>query len=652
MLSFVDPSTAIGPALLFDPAGGGGSPGRSARQLALIVPMALAALLLALLGPTAPAFLSIATSTPSASSEAPVAGGSSLDADAAAPQLDHLLIADAAEPGVLTVSDARYSGRFDASGFTVAPGTGDDGFGVSLRSITRGQDIPVAASGWTGDGNVAERSVADGITERVTASEGSVEWDVVLDRAPAGAGDLVVAADVSGAPTGATAKTTTWSVDGRTVAMGEVVVKDAGGTELYRALPSVTDTGVALVVPAAVLAAAEYPLLVDPVISPEYPVTTGDPVSFEPDIAFDGTNYLVVWKDARDAEGPIPSFETRVYGARLSPSGTRLDGSGLLISDDLTTGSHPPAVDFDGTNFFVVWNTEQAGCSGGAGVACIRGARVSPAGTVLDPAGITVAEGNILDAPDVAFDGTNHLVTYQDHVDFADIYAVRVSPGGTAQTPFPVSVAPDEQTEPAVASDGTGGSLIVWQDQRAGHHTLSPGDIYSSRVGPTGGALDPEGVVVSAAVHGQQTPAVAWNGHRYLVVWTDDRHSPGENEGYWGHVYGARVTRDNSVQDPSGIPIETSWISEEPSVAAKGPTFLVVWTEMHEGRNGVYGSRVNDAGTPLDGAGLVIETGDANSSRPSVTNGHGANWGLTYRTGELSGPTWPGEISMRTVAPK
>ncbi len=72
---------------------------------------------------------------------------------------------------------------------------------------------------------------------------------------------------------------------------------------------------------------------------------------FEPEIGFDGTNFFVVWNDAR---GEISS----IYGARVTQSGAILDPGGfkLLNEDDLQSS---PCVAFDDTNYFVTW---QYGC--------------------------------------------------------------------------------------------------------------------------------------------------------------------------------------------------------------------------------------------------------------------------------------------------
>ena len=113
-----------------------------------------------------------------------------------------------------------------------------------------------------------------------------------------------------------------------------------------------------------------------------------------PGVAFDGTNYLVVWTDSREG-GP------KVYGARVSPGGTVLDQDGFAIS---AAGGSEPAVAFDGTNYLVVWSNQ----------ASIIGARVDPGGTVLDPGGITISTrpNHLQYEPTLAFDGTNYLVVW------------------------------------------------------------------------------------------------------------------------------------------------------------------------------------------------------------------------------------------------
>src|SRR5262245_51648111 len=52
-------------------------------------------------------------------------------------------------------------------------------------------------------------------------------------------------------------------------------------------------------------------------------LSTVDEVAHQ--VAFDGTNYLVVWEDWRSPRGPD------IWGARFAPDGTRLDPGGIRI---------------------------------------------------------------------------------------------------------------------------------------------------------------------------------------------------------------------------------------------------------------------------------------------------------------------------------
>ena len=85
--------------------------------------------------------------------------------------------------------------------------------------------------------------------------------------------------------------------------------------------------------PAATLSAA-----------PENPPAPGD--QYDPAVAFDGTNYLVVWRDDRALSD--------VHGARVTQQGAVLDEDSIRSRrDPATSGSREVA--FDGTNYLVVW---------------------------------------------------------------------------------------------------------------------------------------------------------------------------------------------------------------------------------------------------------------------------------------------------------
>ncbi|MCX6842706.1 MAG: T9SS type A sorting domain-containing protein [candidate division WOR-3 bacterium] len=284
-----------------------------------------------------------------------------------------------------------------------------------------------------------------------------------------------------------------------------------------------------------------------------------------PRVAFDGTNYLVVWRN--DWSGMYYG----IVATRLGPDGRVLDLGGITLGD-----GESPAVAFGGDNYLVVWSLDSA----------IRCARVSTAGVVLDtPFTVTNVPGA---APAVAFDGVNYLVAWGGH----DLYAARVTPGGVVLDPtgILVSGAPGVQESPAIACDGAN-CLITWQDMRPGGYL----DICGARVTPSGGVLDPGGIAISTATYSQWYPVVAFDGTNYLVAWQDYRTTDFD-------LYASRVTPAGTVLDPAGLPIATSAIYQRyPSLTFGNSSYFLTWERWDSaGCSGVWGARIETSGVPRD----------------------------------------------------
>ncbi len=302
-----------------------------------------------------------------------------------------------------------------------------------------------------------------------------------------------------------------------------------------------------------------------------------------PALAFDGENTLVVWQDGRSGSD--------IYGARVTPAGVVLDTAGFAISTATNSG-YVPALAFDGENSLVVWQDNSRGSD-------IYGARVTPAGVVLDPAGIAVSTDTVDKRnPDVAFDGENSLVVWFSYGSTEDIHGARVTPAGEVLDPagIVVSEAASNQWVPALAFDGEN-SLVVWTDER----NSGSGDIYGARVTPAGAVLDPAGKVISTATNSQSHPALASDSENYLVVWEDGRN------GVDSDIYGARVTPAGVVLDTAGVAISTATSDQShPAIAFDGENFFVVWEDGRSGSSHIYGARVTPTGVVLDTAGIAV----------------------------------------------
>jgi hypothetical protein len=344
----------------------------------------------------------------------------------------------------------------------------------------------------------------------------------------------------------------------------------------------------------------------------------------QPAVAFDGTNFLVVWQDQRSGSA------SDVYGTRVSRAGVVLNGPGIPIST-AAGDQGSVAVGFDGTNFLVVWQVR----SGGDSDADVYGARVTRAGVVLDEPGIAISvTANEEEGPAVAFDGTNYLVVWADRPTdpFDDnILGARLNRGGVVldRSGFAIAVIADDQSSPAVAFDGTN-YLVVWTENRRSGTGL---DIYGARVRPGGAFLDGSGIRISSAVGDQHSPAVAFDGSNFLVVWS---HRSPANLG----IGGARVKADGVVLDPVGITVANPGFDSaflRPEVAFNGVGYLVVWTaeDVESGLGDIYGTRVTRAGRVVDDAGIPIAVLDNNQGEPAVDS-DGTNFLVVWSDGRTA----------------
>ncbi|MBM3315689.1 hypothetical protein FJY71_07640, partial [candidate division WOR-3 bacterium] len=248
----------------------------------------------------------------------------------------------------------------------------------------------------------------------------------------------------------------------------------------------------------------------------------------DPAVGFDGTNFLAVWWDER-------SGDEALYAARVSPTGEVLDPSGMMVAP--SGDGNRLAVAFDGVNYLVVY-----GANGH-----MRARRIAPDGIVLEPEVTISDEGQVQETPAVAFDGTNYLVVWADYrVDNFDIYGARVSPAGVVLDSPSVAIADSllwEET-PVVCATAAG-FLVAWDAE------YDPRNIRAARVTGSGQVLDPNGFPIAPNPAWQSMPAIAFDGANALVTWRDD-HSGG------GELYGARVTPSGQVLDTTGFLISAA----------------------------------------------------------------------------------------------
>jgi hypothetical protein len=591
-----------------------------------------------------------------------------IDLDGVMEQVEHHVVAAADRPGTLVVEDSHYRAAFTSGGFELSL-AGGAALAVSLRSAARGDDRVAVPSGrWQPNRNTASRA-AGGLTERVTARSGEVEWDVVLDAAPAGSGPVRVWADVSGVaassdgPDGSGQRLEL--AGGTSVELGDMVVVDAGGVEVYRAAPVVAGSTLRLDVPESVLAGADYPLTIDPTVRPEQPISppTGAPGDqYAPVVAFDGTNFLVLWMTNpngaawslaatrvdrhgvpldpngvilpsltwANADRPAVAFaagaylvtfvrDGRIHGVRIGTDG-RVRDDVFPISDgvpqvpvSLRHFEWMPSVASTGSMFLVVWTEvdqlDDPPWSDPLYDGNIFGSRVDGT-SVLDPSGIAISMApGWQSMGGVASDGEGFLVTWIDAlVDGGGrIDGARVDGRGTVLDPDGFSIAAASSGASAVAF-GDSVYLVVFEsppNDRPPGYPDGDHDVWAVRVAIDGTVLDPDPVAVSVGLPQEGSPAVAFDGTNFVAVWSDTRHDQSA-------VFAARINGDGVVLDPVGIALSRTWTTS-PAVAGGVGITLVVW-----GGHDVNGTRLRSDGTSPDAEGRLISLGSLPLGDPDV----------------------------------
>ncbi|MEO0115285.1 MAG: T9SS type A sorting domain-containing protein [candidate division WOR-3 bacterium] len=326
---------------------------------------------------------------------------------------------------------------------------------------------------------------------------------------------------------------------------------------------------------------------------------------YNPAIAFDGTNYFVVWEDDRNDSGDI-------YGARVDQNGNILDPGGIPISTAPERQLHPK-IAFDGTNYLVVWDDFREGRE-------CYGARVNQQGVVIDTAGIKISSGGLIAYPNVAFGDTYYLVIWT--------YAagVRVNQQGLIIDTAYIIIdhAGVGGTPPPSICFGATNYFVVW---RSGGYV---GRWYYFLIG---GIVTQQGIVLNGNIRIQwftnfpiAYPSVTFDGTNYFVFWTDARNGERNCD-----IYGARISPIGIVLDPTGIPISTAVNSQGlPSVASNGTSCFVVWQDYRRNPNSsdIYGAIVNQSGVVI--ASFPVSTQPGNQIAPALAHGSGDEFLIVY----------------------
>ncbi len=352
------------------------------------------------------------------------------------------------------------------------------------------------------------------------------------------------------------------------------------------------------------------------------PICTASNDQFFPAIISDGSGgAIITWEDFRNGN----NYD--VYVQRINYAGVvlwSLDGVPIAT---VTRDQSMPVITEDGQGgAIIVWNDFRSG-----NYSDIYAQKINSNGAVQWAAnGIPVCSAvNDQRNPTVVSDGSGGaIITWQDQRDGAfDIYAQRIDANGNSlwtSEGVVICNAANKQEYPQIASDASNGAIITWQDNRAGTSLNPDYDIYVQRINANGNVQWMINGLPVSSVNGQQVyPKIINNNNdEVIITWHDSRN------GVDADIYAQRLNKDGTIfWSTNGVALCTATGSQSFPVLVSdgGGGAIVTWQDYRSGAYDIYAQRININGDILwttDGVPISTEA-NAQMSPDIIDDGQG-----------------------------
>lgn len=241
-------------------------------------------------------------------------------------------------------------------------------------------------------------------------------------------------------------------------------------------------------------------------------------------------------------------------------------------------------------------------------------------------------EGSNQNAPRIISDGRGGaIICWHDQrtgSDF-DIYAQRIDKDGYVRWTVNGNVVNKSwlsQSKPDMVSDGENGALIAWTDTRNGNN-----DIYAQRIDSSGNVLwDKDGVQITFDTTNQSDPKVTTDGMGGMIVtWNGAT-------GGWpptSKIYAQRLDKDGAfVWGTASLISGKLRFSNAPSIASDGHGgAYIAYAYFPRPEYDVYAQHINGNGTVLWASnGLAIANGSGSQDTPFLASDADGNALLAY----------------------
>ncbi len=229
------------------------------------------------------------------------------------------------------------------------------------------------------------------------------------------------------------------------------------------------------------------------------------------------------------------------------------------------------------------------------------------------------------DSPAITADGTGGaVIVWRDSraTVNTDIYAQAVTADGVIRwypIAMPVCTAANSQSAPLIIPDGSGGTIIAWQDARTGGSV----DIYVQKLSTIGYIQWPsDGVAICTGKTGLILGGIISDGSGGAIITWHDRRN------FYNDIFAQRIASNGSVMwTAGGVPVCTADLHQQyPVLASDGAGgAIIAWEDRRSGGYDIYAQRLNaDGAAQWTADGVVIcDSGQNQITARIVEDGSG-----------------------------
>jgi len=334
----------------------------------------------------------------------------------------------------------------------------------------------------------------------------------------------------------------------------------------------------------------------------------------QPQIISDGNGGAIIcWNDKRNGLNGV--YNDEVYAQRIGANGNIIWTTDGIKATPSNVYSYTNSMCSDGNGgAFISWHAILDSNS-----LCVQ--HINANGTLMwDSSGVIICSTTLSEqiTPKIVSDGNGGAIIAWGDIrngghNYEDLYAQRVNSDGEVQWDANgmavISELGFQGGSMQITSDGSGGAIIVWEDQRSGTTV----EIYTQKIIASGAVLwDTTGVLVNSVTGGSLYPQLINDAGGAIICWVD-RRTGNPN---WD-IYAQKINTGGGIQwtlNGEAICLAASNQNTPQLISDGNGGAIITWNELGTGipDPNIYAQRVNANGTAqwaINGVGVCLAAG-------------------------------------------